>query len=365
LGAGDRALARRTVSDGLVLTLLGTLVVSVIGYFNIGPLFGLMGASGRVLDLVREYMQIWFLGAVFAVIPPVSDGCMRATGDMIRPLMVMCTAAGLNLMLDPMFIFGWDRLGIPAMGMAGAAYATLIARIAGAILTLSFLHFHARLIDWSRPKFRALILSWKEIIRLGIPASLNQALVPISQGVFTRLAVGAGGVQAVAAVTTAGRIEGLLFLVSMAYCTALVPLVGQNFGAGEMGRVAETRRVSNRLAIYYSAVCLVLLIFGAAPFCAVFSDDPEVIRLAVMYLLITLLGHVGMHVTTWTSLMINTIGRPYEVTQINLCRVFLFLVPFTVLGVRFFGFAGLAGGIALGNLASGGLAYWIGRRHLR
>ena len=151
----------------------------------------------------------------------------------------------------------------------------------------------------------------------------------------------------------------------MAYCTALVPVVGQSYGAGALARVRETRRVTNRLAFYYSGICLLLLIFGAAPFCAVFSDDAEVVRMAVIYLLITVFGYAGMHITTWTSLMINTIGRPHEVTLINMSRVFLFLIPFCFLGVRFFGFVGLAVGIALGNSASGLLAYHIGRRHLR
>lgn len=364
LGAGNLSLARRTVADGLCLTLLGTLFVSWGGYFSITPLFGLLGANGHVLELVREYMRVWYLGAVFCVVPPVSDSCLRATGDMVRPLLVMCTAALLNLILDPILIFGVEPLGIPAMGMAGAAYATIFARIVAGLLTLGFLHFHARLIDWGRPHLRELFHSWREILRLGIPAAVNQVLLPVSQAIFTRLAAMAGGVPAVAAIATGSRIENLLLLVAMAYGIAVVPLVGQNYGAQAMDRVRETRSISTRFAYFYSATCLVVLVFCAAPLARLFSKDEVVIHFAVLYLMGAALGQSGLNLTNWTSLMINTAGYPREVMLLNLGRVFVFLIPLCIFGTRLFGFIGLVGGITLGNLISGYLAWRLGRRRL-
>ena len=194
LGSGNKPLAARTVSDGIILTIGGTLLVSIIGLLTIEPLFKLLGAEGRVLELVIDYMQIWFIGAVAAIMPPVSDGCLRATGDMIRPLIVMCIAAVINVVLDAILIFGWGP--IPSMGMKGAALATIIARGIAMIWSLSFLHFKHRLIDWKRPHIRDTLASWKEIARLGIPAALTMALNPIAQGFYIRLAAGVGGVQA-------------------------------------------------------------------------------------------------------------------------------------------------------------------------
>ncbi|MEA2068633.1 MAG: MATE family efflux transporter, partial [Verrucomicrobiota bacterium] len=205
LGAGNRTLARRTVSDGLFLTILGTVLVSILGYFTITPLFALLGAEGRELELVREYMQVWFIGAVVVMMPPVSDSCLRADGDMVRPLIVMCTCAAMNLILDPILIFGWGP--VPSLGMKGAAIATVIARTFGMAASLSFLHFRSRLIDWSIPRIRELLHSWKQILILGIPVALMQALNPLAQGFYIRLAAGIGGVQAVAAMATGTRIE--------------------------------------------------------------------------------------------------------------------------------------------------------------
>lgn len=106
LGAGNRTLASRTVSDGLVLTIFGTVVGSILGYLSITPVFSMLGAHGRVLELVRGYMQVWYLGAVFAILPPVTDSSLRAAGDMVRPVIVMIASAMMNVALDPILIFG-------------------------------------------------------------------------------------------------------------------------------------------------------------------------------------------------------------------------------------------------------------------
>jgi putative MATE family efflux protein len=363
IGSGNRPLARRTTSDGLVLTIVGTAVISLLGYFTITPLFTLLGASGHVLELVREYMQIWFLGAVFAILPPVSDGCLRAAGDMVLPVIVMCACALLNVVLDAILIFGWGPF--PAMGMAGAALATVIARGAGATASLVLLHFKLDLIDWKLPHLRALLRSWKNIIALGIPAAITQALNPVAQGFYIRLAAGIGGVQAVAAMASGTRIESILFILSMAYSTAITPFVGHNYGANAHDRVQETRSISIRFAGLYGGLTFLLLLPCAHLLARIFSDDPIVVRLSTIYLLIAAVGHIGVHISQWMSQLLSVIGKPRPVMVITLCRVFIFIMPLSLLGGRLYGFAGLVSGITVGNLLSGVLAYIITRKQLR
>ena len=110
------------------------------------PLFRSLGAKEESLKLVKEYMTIWYMGAFVIVIPPVSDSSMRAMGDMIRPFFVMLTCAVMNVILDPILIFGY--LGAPAMGVEGAALATIISRAFGMVLTLSFVHFHSPMLSY-------------------------------------------------------------------------------------------------------------------------------------------------------------------------------------------------------------------------
>ena len=363
IGAGDRARARRTVSDSMVLTIAVTIVVSMAGYFFITPLFTLLGAEGRILMLVEQYMKIWFLGAVVAIMPPVCDSCLRAGGDMMRPLFVMCTCAVMNIILDPLLIFGLGPF--PAMGMQGAALATLISRTFGMLSSLAFLHFRSRLIDWSRPHISALLASWKQILILGLPAALTQALNPIAQGFYLRMAYGIGGVNAVAAMATGTRIENFVFIVALSYGIAIVPFVGHNFGAGAFQRVQQTRRISNRVAMIYAVISFLILLPSARLFSGWFSDDPSVVKLSAQYLIIATLGHAGFYVSNWMSQLLSVIGRPGPVMIINLCRVFLFVIPLSLLGGRLIGFTGLVAGIALGNLLTGIQTYYLTRTHLK
>lgn len=363
LGARNIALARRTVADGLVLTIFGTLLISIAGYLTITPLFRLLGAEGPLLELVRGYMQIWFIGAVFAILPPVSDGCLRAAGDMVRPVIVMCVCAVFNVILDPILIFGWGP--VPALGIEGAALATVIARALGASASLLILHRKHGLIDWELPHIRHLLRSWKEIVRLGVPAAVTQALTPVAQGFYIKLAAGVGGVQAVAALATGTRIETVLFIVSMSYSMAIVPFVGQNYGANKHDRIQEMRRISTRFALSYGGATLLLLVPSARWISSWFSSDPVVIRLSMIYLFIIVLGHSGIHLSTWMSQLLNVIGKPRPVMVINLARVFVLIMPLSLLGSHLFGFLGLVSGITLANLLAGGLAYGITRRELR
>jgi len=363
LGAGNKALASRTASDGLVLTIVGTLMVSMVGYFSIDPLFRILGAEGHVLDLTRSYMQLWFLGAVAVIMPPVSDGCLRAAGDVVRPVIVMCCIALLNVILDPILIFGWGPF--PALGIEGAALATIIARTCGMMASLYFLHFKHHLIDWRFPRIREMLRSWLEIIRLGIPAAITQALNPVAQGFYIRLAAGVGGAQAVAAMATGTRIEAFLLILAMAYAIAIIPFVGQNYGAAEHGRIQEARRISNRFALLYAGAALLILLPAARPVSKLFSADPEVIRLSTTYLLIAVLGMAGILVSMWMSQFLNVIGKPRPVMVINLTRVFAFVIPLSLLGSTLFGFTGLVAGLTLGNLCSGTLAYFTSRTALR
>jgi putative MATE family efflux protein len=362
LGARNRVLASRTISDGLVLTICGTIVISLLGLFTITPVFSMLGAEGRALDLVSGYMQLWYLGAVFAILPPVSDGCLRAAGDMVRPVIVMIVCAVINVALDPILIFGWGP--IPALGIKGAAIATIIARGLGASASLIILHYKYRLIDWKWPQFKHLLHSWKNIIALGVPAALTQVLIPLAQGYYIRLAAMVGGVQAVAAMATGTRIESIVFIVSMSFGAAIVPFVGHNYGAKAFDRVQDTRRISNRFAFIYAGVTFLLMLPCARWISSWFSDDAIVVEMSVTYLFIAVLGHTGLHITNWSSQLLNVIGRPRPVLLISLSRIFLFIMPLTYIGIVYFGFTGLVAGLALANLLGGGLAFYVTRKLL-
>nr|WP_281291157.1 polysaccharide biosynthesis C-terminal domain-containing protein [Hyella patelloides] len=103
------------------------------------PLFTALGAGSEVLPFVRQYMQVWYIGMVFLVIPMVGNSAIRAAGNTLTPSSIMTFAAGFNILLDPLLIFGlW---GFPELGLTGAAWATVISRAMTLVASLLVLKF--------------------------------------------------------------------------------------------------------------------------------------------------------------------------------------------------------------------------------
>ncbi|TVR57940.1 MAG: MATE family efflux transporter [Spirochaetaceae bacterium] len=363
MGRGDHHTMSRTATDGILLSILTVLVISTVGLLTMEPLFTLLGADATTLPLVKEYMSIWYIGVVAFIMPPVGDSSMRAMGDMKRPLIVMAVCAILNVILDPIMIFG--LFGFPAMGIAGASLATVISRAAGMITTLSFLHFHYGLIEFRYKNVRELFESWKRILHVGIPGAVVRVAPQILRAVVTRMAATVGGITAVAAVAAGSRIESFALIVGMAIGTALVPITGQNWGAERFDRVDRTRVLLNRTAFVYGAVAFLLAIPLAGPVARIFTADVELVSHIQWYLWIVTLGLVGLNLYNWTSEQLNAAGKPRWVLLINLGGTTCILIPLTLLGAFAFGYRGMLAGLAAGQLVLGGVACVVGRRHLR
>ena len=176
IGNRDQHLVRRLATHSLILSVLIAAALSAIGLMTIDPLFRLLGATGDILPMIRNYMGIWYIAAVFTVVPMVGNNSIRATGDTTFPSLIMMISAGLNVILDPLFIFGLG--GFPRMGLQGAALATLIARVLGFLAALAILHFRDRLLDFTLPRLTALWDSWKRVLSIGAPAVATMVLLP-------------------------------------------------------------------------------------------------------------------------------------------------------------------------------------------
>lgn len=362
MGRGDHHMMRRIATDGILLSMLMVLFVSLFGILFVEDLFRLLGAEGKALELVVQYMTIWFAGAVAVIVPPVSDAGMRAMGDMMRPFAVMISIALINVALDPILIFGY--FGIPAMGIRGAVVATIISRAIGGALSLGFVGLHYKLLDFHYKSFAELIESWKEIITIGVPNIINRLLPQVVRASMTRLVASTAGVTAVAAIAAGQRIESFATVASMGIGTAIIPIVGQNFGKGQMDRVMTARTLLIRLAVVYGLLLFVIMLPLGRVFAGIFTDDPEVLNLAVLYLRIMMIGTIGLNQYSWISEAFNAVGKPRYVLIINLTGTLLLILPLLVLGINVGGFTGMLLGISTGQIGVGILAVLVSRRKL-
>jgi len=152
---------------------------------------------------------------------------MRATGDTLPPSIALSASAVLNVILDPIFIFGFGP--VPAMGIKGAALATGIARLVSLSWSFGLLHYRCELLTRHWTGFREMFRYWGEILHVGLPNAATSMLNPLAMGVITRFIAGYGE-SAVAATAAGQRIEHFTYLVPMAMGASLVPIIGQNWG---------------------------------------------------------------------------------------------------------------------------------------
>jgi Na+-driven multidrug efflux pump len=287
----------------------------------------------------------------------------------------MVVASVLNVILDPIFIFG--LFGFPRLELAGAVLATVVSRAVSLVWALYVMHAKCRLIDLSRPTLARIISSWKSILHIGVPASLTNILMPLSGGVVVRLIADAGrrsvafygaaamseyGAGAVAGHGAATRVERFTYMVPMAMGSILVPFIGQNWGAGKADRARRAWVLTNVFGIAYGLVCFLVSLPLAAPVARLFSDKAEVIHPLVWYLWLVLAGSGMQHVSVHSGFALNALARPFSAAAYNAIRMLVLLLPLAYLGSLMWGVRGVFAGMALATVLSGVLAMvWVGR----
>ncbi len=362
IGHGNPEKVRHLTTYSLLLTLLAMGLLSIVGQIFAPGLLRMMGAGEEAFGLALLYMRIWFCFAPFAVLPMVGNNAIRSTGDTLRPGLIMAAGALLNLALDPLFIFGWGKF--PALGVVGAAIATGIARVVTLALSIGLLHFRFRMLAWARPVGRELLAAWRSVLFVAAPAAATNLLLPLTSGVILHFIAGFG-VTAVAATTAGQRIEGFAYLVPMAMGTGLVPIIGQNWGAGRMDRVHGAWVRTNWYGIVYALACFGIAFFFAPVVAAWFTRDPAVDSLIALYLRIILAGAVLQHSAVHTGFAFNAIELPWHASALMAIRLVGLVMPLAWAGARLAGVAGIFAGMAAGQLLSGGVALLWFRRVLR
>jgi putative MATE family efflux protein len=360
IGQGDRYRVQRLTTDSLALAVAVVAVFSLVGLATIDPLFRLLGATPAVLPLIRQYMTLWYIGVLFVVIPMVGNAAIRATGDTKTPAVIMMVAAGINLALDPLLIFG---LGVfPGLGLTGAALATVIARAMTLLASLWVLVRRERMVVWSRPRFKEVLTSWKQVLYIGLPAAGTNVLVPISAGIITGM-VAAYGPEAVAALGVGSRIESLSLGVFMALASVLTPFVGQNWGAGRLDRVRLSVSYAQRFALLWGALLFMILVAFGGPVALIFNDDAIVVATLVDYLRIVPLSYGLLGMLMLANAALNALNRPLQSALLTVLRLFVLYVPLAAMGSALLGLQGIFAAAAVANVLAGVAAFfWL--RHV-
>lgn len=349
-GIGINALASRRFGErnieatnhvaGQVFWLAGFLGVIFLmaAVFFSEPILIMSGATPDIMDFATQYLTVLGFGMPFIFFMIIVNNLLRGSGDAVRPMVFMITATVVNIILDPFLIFGLGPF--PEMGVRGAALATVIAQLLGA--GLSFYYIVARKSVY-RIKFLYLRPSLpiiRDIYRVGFPSMILEIMESVSFAVFNYV-LSAFGSLALAAAGIAIRIIDLAWMPMFGAAQGLLPIVGFSFGARLWKRLwRAVKLASGGLALLMGVVLVVLEIF-APELIGIFSDDPELMAIAVpaMRIFLSTLVIVGPLILFITAFQGLSKGK--EALVLSLVRQFIFFVLLLLLLPRIWGITGV------------------------
>ena len=355
IGARKHGRAKRLVTDSLILSFLITGLVSFVGILTIEPLFLLLGAPPDMIPMIRSFMTILYSGVPFVVVGMVGMSSMRATGDTRLPSKLMIAGAILNVVLDPIFIFGVGP--IPAMGLDGAATAGLLARGSIFIGTLYLMLRKLDMVSFKKPDAAELRHSWAEILHVGLPAAGTNAIVPIGMAVITAM-IARFGPEAVAGFGVASRIESLVLVIYYAMSAIIGPFVGQNLAAGKEDRIQLSLRLCASFCVSSGLVIAAVLALMSGFLPTLFSSSEEVIGVTRLFLWIAPISYGAYGIVMVVNAAFNGLGNPMPGVVISVTRILALYVPLAMAGMYFYGVAGIFAAYAAANILSGILGYF-------
>ncbi|WP_163559181.1 MATE family efflux transporter [Halomonas sp. NO4] len=359
LGAGETARARRLGSLVLLVGMGVMASLALLLWAVQAPVFAGLGADTATRALIRAYWAPQLLAAWLGALLYFGYSLFRAHGDTWLPGKLMVMTSLINLVLDPLLIFGvgpWPGLGLP-----GAAWATTLAFASG----LAVLGQRLRRTDWLTRHGLGVELRQSAPAFAGIagPAMVSQLMPPLA-AMLAISVVAPLGETAVAAWGLASRLETLSLMVVLAMTMSLPPWLGRCYGAGDWAQVHRLMRLALRVAVVWQ-LALGGLMALASPWVAQLLAGTPAVRDDLAGLIRFLLpSYAALGVCMLVVSAGNALGWPLRAMLMSGARLFVFYLPCLWLGSRVSGLMGLAAGAALGNLLAGLAAWQVLRRIL-
>lgn len=271
-GSGDLKSVSHTTHTAVMFSFIGAIFLTIAGYFGSSWFLELCRVPEDIFAESFIYMQIFFLGLLGTFIYNMGVGILRAIGDSKRPFYFLIIGCILNIILDVIFL-------IPLkMGVAGAAYATVISQAVSALLILICLVRSEGPCKLEFSKLRMERFYLLRMLRIGIPAGVQSVTYALSN-IIIQASINDFGTDTIAAWGTYGKMDGIFWMTISSFGIALTTFVGQNYGAGKYDRVRKGIKVTMAMATFATiGICSVLLIYAEFLF-SLFTKDQAVIEI--------------------------------------------------------------------------------------
>ena len=319
-GAKKKEELSKTIGTCLALTLICGVFLMVVGPVLSGPLMCLLDTPADVYDKSVTYLTIIFLGMVGNGFFNIVSGILRGMGDSVTPLIYLIVACFLNIVLDLLFVavLGW--------GVAGVAWATIIAQAVSAVLCILRL---VRMRDTLMLTKKSLIPDkemTRQVVKLGLPSGLTQAIFSLAAIVVQAL-TNSFGTTVMACSIVVMRVDGFAMMPNFTFGMAMTTFVGQNVGARRMDRVHQGTKEGTVLAFIVSTTLTVCILFFGKYLMMLFTDTQELIEMGVHMLRILAVGYIAMSITQSLSGVMRGAGDTLTPMWVSLMTTVAIRVP--------------------------------------
>ncbi len=315
----------------------GLLFILVAAFLH-DPLLRFLGAKPDFMDYARQYFVITAYGSPLAIFAVIVSSLMRGSGDTVKPMIVMISSTLINVVLDPLLIFGIGPF--PELGVAGAALGTVISQACGALFGLYYLlagktAYHIKLAH--------LLPNWsiiKEIYRVGMPSVVTQFVESFAFMLFNIIISSFGSIY-IAVVGIVIRISDFMFMPVMGVSNGLLPIVGYNFGAKNYTRLWKGVKLASVGIMLLLVVLTVLMVIFAPWIVSIFSNDPSLTEktipaFRIMLSSMCVVGPTIMFITAFQGL-----SQGMKALLLSLLRQFIIFIPIMLLFRYIWGIMGV------------------------
>lgn len=325
LGSGERDKAYKTAGNAILLSMVLGIAFSVITFIFMDPLLKLFGASEDILPLAKEYFSIVLFGLPLLSFIIAANDIVRSEGKAAIAMLALVVGGGLNMILDPIFIFVFD------MGITGAAIATVIGEVVSVVILVGFLMSGKSSLKLKSSDFQMddpTIMP--EVIALGIPAFIGQVGTGIMVIVVNNILISYGGDMYLAAYGAINKLYVFIMMPIFGLTQGFQPLASYNFGAQKIDRVKEALKSATIVASIISIVNFALFMLLPEQILGLFTSDPVVLEIGVaalriIALLFPVIGFQQVGATFFLS-----IGKILPSFILGISRQFLFLIIFVI-----------------------------------
>ena len=352
-GAKEEEQAEKILGNVFTLLVSSSVVLFFVGYYFRKPILYLFGASDVSYVYADAYLSIYLFGTMFSMITTGLNGFINAQGFPKIGMLTTMIGAIMNLILDPIFIFGFH------MGVRGAALATIISQMFSAIWVLRFLTGKKAQLHLKKKYIRIDFSLSKEIVGLGTAGFIMQGTNCLVQVVCNKTLQTYGGDIYVGVMTVLNSIREILMLPVSGITQGSQPVMGYNYGAKEWKRVKDAIKFNTLIGVSYTIFAWILVMLLPRFLFGIFTNDPEIIALGPKSLSIYFFGFFLMSLQFAGQSVFQALGFAKKAVFFSLLRKAFIVFPLTILLPMIgFGVNGVFLAEPISN-AIGGLACFI------